>query len=187
MEPHPSGLAPGRYLYIIPHAMKVFSVCGPFDVPLQPNAGGKMVAKNLDGFWDGVGEHRHAVGVYVFAIRAGKGYTPIYVGKTANSFENEAFTPTNRANHYNPALLRYKKGLPVLFFVVHPRSKGKINQKAIDQVETFFIDVASIKNSELSNVKKKKKHMWRVSGVVRAKQGEGKAYAAQKLKRAVDL
>lgn len=168
--------------------MKVFSVCGPYDIHLEPNAGGKMVAKNLDAFWDEVGEHRHDLGTYVFAIRAGKGYTPIYVGKTTKqSFEHEAFTVTNRAKHYNPALLGYKKGVPVLFLIVHPRGKGKVNSKAIDQVETFFIDVASIKNPNLSNVKKKQQHKWRVSGVVRAKQGEGKANAAQELKRALGL
>ena len=147
-----------------------------------------MVAKNLDAFWDEIGEHRHDVGVYVFAIRAGKGYTPIYVGKTARqSFESEVFTVTNRANHYNPALLGYERGVPVLFLLVHPRGKGKVNQRAIDQVETFFIDVASNKNPDLSNVKKKKQHKWRVSGVVRGKQGEGKKYAAQELRRALDM
>jgi hypothetical protein len=168
--------------------MKVFSVSGPFDVHLEPNKGGKMVAKDLDAFWEEVGEHRHDVGVYVFAIRAGKGFTPIYVGKTARqSFENEVFTVTNRAHHYNPALLNYTKGVPVLLLIVHPRGKGKINHKAIDQVETFFIDVASIKNPGLSNVQKKKQHKWRVSGVVRAKPGEGTAHAARELKRAVGL
>lgn len=168
--------------------MKIFAVRGPFYVHLEPNAGGKMVAKNLDAFWDEVGEHRHDVGVYVFAIKAGKGYTPVYVGKTATqSFEYEAFTATNRANHYNPALLGYKKGLPVLFLIIHPKGKGKTNRRAIDQVETFFIDVASIKNGGLSNVKKRKQHKWRVSGVVRAKPGEGRATAAQELRRALGL
>jgi hypothetical protein len=149
---------------------------------------GKMIARNLDAFWDEVGEYRHDVGVYVFAIKASKGYTPVYVGKAARqSFEYEVFSITNRGNHYNPALLAWQRGIPVLFLIIHPKGKGKTNERAIDQVETFFIDVASMKNPNLSNVKKRKQHKWRVSGVVRGKKGEGKAFSAQELKRALGL
>jgi hypothetical protein len=125
--------------------------------------------------------------LYVFCIRAGKGFTPIYVGKAAKqSFEAEAFTAHKLANHYNPALRKYR-GTPVMFFVAYPKTKGKINEALIDQVETFFIDAAYKKNPELRNVRKKPECKWRIRGVVRAKSGEGKNSAASEFRQAVGL
>lgn len=169
-------------------ALKEFTVHGPFKVPLEPNKNGKMVAMDLTSFWSSVGDFRSRKGVYVFGIRAGKGITPIYVGKAAKqSFEREAFELHKRADHYNPALLDYKKGNPVMFFMAHPVTKGAVNKKLIDQLETFFIDVAYKKNAELSNVRKKPEYKWRVRGVVRAKPGEGKNGAAGAFRKAVGL
>ena len=168
--------------------MKEFTVHGPYPVPLEPNKIAKMVAKNLKIFWQGVGAMAEKKGVYVFAIRAGRGYTPIYVGKTeARTFAFETFTNTNRAGHYNPALLDYEKGLPVLFLITHPAGKGAVNRRCIDQIETFMIDIASIKNAGVSNVRKRKQHRWRIKGVVRAHRGEGRNYSARELRRAVGL
>jgi hypothetical protein len=168
--------------------MKAFAVHGPFEVPFEPNKGGKMVAKDLSALWDDVGANRHGKGVYVFAVRAGKGYTPIYVGKTdTQTFEGEAFTVTNRANHYNPALLDYDRGKAVLFLIVHPSGKGAVNKKFINEIETFMIDIASIKNPDLSNVKKRRQRGWRIKGAVRSHKGEGKKADARALRAAVGL
>jgi hypothetical protein len=105
--------------------LKTFSVHGPFKVPLEPNKGRKMVAKNLSAFWSGVDELRGRRGVYLFGIRAGKGITPVYVGMAARrSFEAEAFEAHKRADHYNPALIDYQRGNPVMFFVAHPEDRG---------------------------------------------------------------
>lgn len=167
--------------------LKEFSVHGPFKVPIEPNKRGKMVAMDLSAFWTLVGEIRGRKGVYLFGMRAGKGITPIYVGKTAKqTFEDEAFTPSKRANHYNPALLSYARCSPVMFFVVHPKTKGKTNAKLIDAIESFFIDVASNKNPNLSNERKKPDHRWRVRGVVRGRAGEASATTSA-FKKAVGL
>jgi hypothetical protein len=169
--------------------MKEFTVQGPFPIPLEPNRGGKMVSKDLKEFWqEVVGQAARKKGVYVFAIRAGTGFTPVYVGKTeAQTFEYEAFSKTNRADHYNPALLDYRSGNPVLFLVIHPDGKGAVNKNYVDQIETFVIDIASIKNPDLSNVRKRKKHGWRIRGVVRAYKGEGRSAPARDLRRAIGL
>ena len=169
--------------------LKEFTVHGPFVVPVEKRKKGRMVSTtDLDAFWTEVGATRDRKGVYVFGIRAGKGVTPVYVGKAAKqSFECEAFTDHKRANHYNPALLDSGKGTPVMFFVAHPKTKGAVNKKLIDQLETFFIDVAYRKNAELSNVRKKPEYKWRVRGVVRAKPGEGKNGAAGAFRKAVGL
>ncbi|WP_404364407.1 hypothetical protein ACIHQR_30085 [Corallococcus coralloides] len=167
--------------------MKAFKVHGPFKVPLEPGKHGKMVARDLSGFWTGVGDVRTMRGVYVFAMRAGRGYTPLYVGKAAKqSFEDEAFTHHKLADHYGPSLLDYKKGSAVMFFIVHPSGRGAINKKLIDQVETFMIDAASAKNPSLSNVRKRQVHEWRVCGVVRGGRGEA-TWSTGSLKKAIGL
>ena len=166
---------------------KAFTVHGPFKVPVEPNKHGKMVAKDLTAFWSGVGDIGTRRGVYVFGIRAGKGITPIYVGKTAKqSFEKEVFMAHKRADHYNPALLDYRRGTPVMFFVAHPTGKGAVNNTLIDKIESFLIDVASTKNPGLSNVRKKPDHKWRIRGVVRSKAGEA-TRATGGFKKAVGL
>lgn len=173
----------------MPSDLKEFTVHGPFDIPVEKKKTGRMVAtKELGAFWESVGAIRQRRGVYVFGMRAGKGITPIYIGKAAKqSFEWEVFTDHKRANHYNPALLDRQKGTPVMFLLAHPIAKGAINKKLIDQIETFFIDVASMKNPGLSNVRKKPDHKWRVRGVVRAKPGEGRNKATRVFKTAVGL
>lgn len=135
---------------------KEFTVHGPFVVPVEKRKNGRMVSiSKLKVFWEETGELRDRKGIYVFCVRAGKGITPVYVGKTGKrSFEYEAFADHKLANHYNPALLD-GQGTPVLFLIAHPKSKGAVNKRLIDQLETFFIDVAYQKNPDLSNIRKK--------------------------------
>jgi hypothetical protein len=68
-------------------------------------------------------------GCYVFAIRAGKGVTPIYVGKATKSFKQECFNPSNR-HKFSNGMADYVKGTPVLYFVRHPKQKGKTEFEA---------------------------------------------------------
>ena len=169
--------------------MKEFSVSGPFNVPIEPGMVGKIVARNLDGFWERaeVNPFQYMHGVYIFVVQASGGMTPWYVGQAARQgFGKEAFGPHQR-NQYSHALAKYERGKPAIFFVGHPVSRGKINAKLIDKVETFLIDIASRKNPELGNVKKKPQYQWRIRGVIRSKRGEGKSQAAARLTRMLDL
>lgn len=168
--------------------MKGFVVHGPHPVPLEPNKTGKMVAQDLSEFWQRLDGVRYQRGVYVFAIRAGKGFTPIYVGKAAKqSFEAEVFSSHKLSKHYNPALLDYKRGSPVIFLIAHPHTKGTVSPaKLIDEVETFLINVASSKNIYLSNEKKRNPPEWRIAGVIRAQRGESTA-ATRAFRQAVGL
>jgi hypothetical protein len=150
---------------------------------------GKIVARNLDGFWERaeVNPFQDMHGVYIFVVQASRGMTPWYVGQaTRQGFGREAFGSHQR-NHYSRALAKRRRGKPAIFFVSHPMSRGKINARLIDKVETFLIDIASRKNPELGNVKKKPQYQWRIRGVIRAKQGEGKSPAAARLVRMLAL
>lgn len=158
-------------------AITTFKVEGPFEVPPQPGTVAKMVAEELSGFWHDCGAVRSKVGCYVFAVRAGKGYTPLYVGKTTNSFEKECFTD-HKIKHYNYGLSTYKKGTPVMFFVAYPIKKGKPNSSDISDLEDFLIQVGRTINPELRNIKGTKDPTWGIKGVIRG--GKGKANGAEK-------
>lgn len=152
--------------------MTIFKIEGPFPVPNQSGTTAKMVAEDPTEFWKICHAIKDRIGCYVFALRAGKGITPLYVGKTINSFEKECFTD-HKIKHYNYALAPYLKGTPVMFFVLYPKKKGKVNVADINDAEDFFIQVGRTINPQLRNIKGAKLPTWGVQGVIRG--GKGKA------------
>ena len=108
-------------------------------------------------------------GCYVFAIRAGRGFTPIYVGKATKSFKQECLNSANK-HKFADGLADYKKGTPVLYFVRHPPQKGKSNSKQIGEIENFLIQNASIRNLDLQNVRGREAPKWSIRGVIRGGQ-----------------
>jgi hypothetical protein len=167
----------------------IFDTHGPVLVPLRREKGGSYIEPRWPNDWrdDPLTEKvREKKGCYVFAIRAGRGYKPIYVGKTARSFEVECFAFQKVAYHYTPALARKARGAPVMFFVTPRVRRGKPNARIIKDLETFLIQVASAKNPELSNVQGRKEARWGIQGVLRA--GKGKpGKSARAFKAAVGI
>ena len=149
----------------------VFRIHGPFQIPVEQLARGRHIPKNLDEFWDDVGDIKPRRGVYVFGIRAGQGITPWYVGKATRTFEQECFASHKRAAHYTPTILKYLRGTPVMFFAVYPKQVGPPNSKKIDELEKFLINVGSVKNEELTNILGRKKPTWGIAGVLRGGKG----------------
>jgi hypothetical protein len=149
-----------------------FEIHGPFKVPLDPTVRVKAVRTGCPEFWKQAEETERLAdrcGCYAFAMRAGKGITPIYVGKATASFKKECFAPHKIASHYNKALANSGKGTALMFFVVLRKTKGKTNKTAIKQVELFLIQNAIKKNSDLSNIKGRKEKKWSIDGVIRSK------------------
>jgi hypothetical protein len=165
--------------------MLMFDVHGPFKIPLRRERGSYLPAKCPE-FWKDHQEYRKMLGCYLFALRAGKGYRPIYVGKTVKSFEAECFADHKIARHYTPALARRGRGTPVMFFVVPERKRGKPNGKTIKELETFLIQVGATKNPELSNVKENSAAKWGICGIVRGGQGKP-THDAQVFKKAIGI
>lgn len=157
--------------------MAIFSVEGPYDVPCLDKPGGKVILEDQSGFWAKCTKVQKRKGCYVLAIRAGKGFTPLYVGKTSRTFEKECFTD-HKLVHYHHALADYAKGTPVMFFILIPIAKGKPNQKEITEVEDFLIQVGRTANPELRNIKGNVAPNWGIKGVIRG--GKGKAAAGAK-------
>ena len=149
-----------------------FKVQGPFGIPCYKGKAGRTVTPEaIRVFW---GDHAALAserGCYVFGIRAGKGFALGYVGKATKSFRQEGFAPHKLAK-YQQFLADYVKGTPILFFVVAPAKKGKVNSKDIAALENFLIQKGVDANPELLNVKGTQQEKWAIQGVIRARQGK---------------
>src|SRR6266568_4281043 len=100
--------------------MLSFTVEGPFDVPFYQGKAAKTISsEEAREFWETYPKYASRRGCYIFAIRAGGGITPIYVGKATGTFKSETFTADKLAK-YQRGLADYLKGSPVLFLVLHP-------------------------------------------------------------------
>lgn len=106
----------------------------------------------------------NACGCYIFAIRAGKGYTPYYVGQACKrSLLSEAMN-SNNVGRYND-VLNERNGNPVLFFVPLMTESGRYRRRpsgkgakipALDFLERWLISCSIRKNPDLINNKETK-------------------------------
>jgi hypothetical protein len=105
--------------------MAEFQVAGPYKIPFEWKPGGRtLFHKN---FWSqsaALEELQWERGCYVFAMKAGKGATPLYVGEATKSFKQECFNPAN-VRKVLDALAEYAKGSPVLYFCSPSATAGK--------------------------------------------------------------
>jgi hypothetical protein len=151
--------------------MAEFIVDGPYHVPFEKRPGGRILLHKE--FWkqDGLQEVRAERGCYVFAIRAGKGMTPIYVGKATRSFKQECLNPANR-HKFSNGMADYQRGTPILYFVRHPAQRGQTNTKQIGEIENFLIQNAAVRNPDIQNLRGKRTPKWSIRGVIRSGQGK---------------
>jgi len=104
-----------------------------------------------------------AFGCYVFAMRAGKGFTPWYVGKTDKAFRDECLAP-HKLNYYNQVNVSHARGTPVLFLL--PKITGERREfarrrtpsasagsKDIEFLEQYLVALALNKNRDLRNAR----------------------------------
>tara|TARA_R110002110_G_scaffold394957_2_gene609253 strand:+ start:4901 stop:5695 length:795 start_codon:yes stop_codon:yes gene_type:complete len=135
---------------------------GPFKVPRR----GQIIDRaRLSEFWRQV-EHKDpglstAQGCYVFAIKAGQGYTPWYVGKATgrDGFLQEALAD-GKQNQYNWVWTShgYRRGSMVLFLIARRTQQGRgFSRQAVstdaDWLERHLISLALEANNELLNVR----------------------------------
>lgn len=164
----------------------IFEVSDALEVPTTKKAVAKTINKdNIKDFWAKNQEYQNQVGCYVFAIRAGKGYTPYYVGKTTKSLYSEALSD-NKIKRYQEVLADHKSGTPVMFFITLPLTRGRKNVKFIGQLEAFLINQAFQSNSEISNIQGKKRPKWGIEGVWLSGRGQPKT-SSKKFKRCMSF
>lgn len=166
--------------------MAVFEVHGPFTLPTKAEKGGTLLV--FRDFWredPSANELAERCGCYVFAVQNGGGSMPIYVGRATKTFKQEVFNPTNRTK-FHEGFIKYTKGTPVMYFVVHPLQKGTTNYKQITAIEDYLIQAAVVKNPKLRNVKGIKQATWSIRGVVRNGPGQ-KSTAARQFCSVLDI
>ncbi|MBI5695006.1 MAG: hypothetical protein HZC51_04570 [Nitrospirae bacterium] len=140
-----------------------YTIHGPFEVRRQKTGLVDHGKEAKAVFWSEVKKIDEALpdacGCYLFAIRAGGGIKPWYVGLAAKqAFEKECFAP-QKINIYNDVIAK-GKGTPLLFLIAKrtPSDKfarpGKNGYKDIEYLETFMIGAVLEKNTDLMNIKK---------------------------------
>lgn len=150
----------------------IFTVEGPRDVPVYAGKGGRTITdENVQSFWGDNDDLGGRKGCYIFGIRAGKGWTPGYVGKATKSFKQEVFAH-HKLTRYQQFLADYKRGTPVMFFVLLRVKRGKVNNTHINDLESFLIQTGLAANADLMNIRGTKEAEWAISGVLRG--GSGK-------------
>lgn len=80
----------------------VFQVYGPLKVPCYQGAGGCTITpENIVAFWEENDDFAKDRGCYVFGMKAGKGYTPAYIGKATRNFKQGYSLRTSLLNISN--------------------------------------------------------------------------------------
>ncbi|MBR1092080.1 hypothetical protein JQ621_31920 [Bradyrhizobium manausense] len=136
-----------------------FQVYGPYEVNRE-----RVSDRNWqNGEWDYIddlvgADLSSAKGAYVFSLRHGEKYTPLYVGITNKGFRHEVFGVHNREKvHYN---WRKEKGQIVFHLLAKPKSVRRgfsknIRRDWLQALEALLIFMCRRSNKKLLN----KKHM----------------------------
>ncbi|VWC85598.1 hypothetical protein BLA50215_01537 [Burkholderia lata] len=105
----------------------LFDVACPFEIS-QHTSKKNITKQSTIDIKDAIEEYEPglstACGCYIIARRAGKGYTPLYIGQACkSSILNESLNPANREK-YNIEFAK-KGGTPVLFLIPMRTPQGK--------------------------------------------------------------
>jgi hypothetical protein len=155
---------------IIGVKMVLFQPIGPIDIPVETHRAARLIEEDLSEFWEYHSDVASRVGCYVFGIKTGRAVVPYYVGMTTNSFEKECFTAHKR-NHYHRVIGEYARGKPVMWFLIYPVHRGRVNEKAIEELENFLIQAGMAVNPELRNIRGMTEPLWGIRGVMRSGRG----------------
>ena len=157
----------------------LFAVHGPLEVPYYKGKAGRTITDdNVRQFWSDNDDIADERGCYVFGIRAGKGFRPAYVGKATRSFRRESFQ-SHKLTRYQQFLANYRRGTPIIFFLVAPKKRGVPNVTHISDLEDFLIQTGLRANPDLLNIKGTKAEQWGIAGILRS--GKGKRSNAASL------
>ena len=137
-----------------------FHISSGIDVGLVKNkCGRKFSEEAIENILCKYKDYSDCYGCYIYSVKAGKGFTPIYVGSaTRQTLGEEAFTSDKRLKCLQ-YMSEYGKGSLHITFVV-PKDKidssmgtrrGRYPTKTIECLEKVLIAVAYRKNKHLMN------------------------------------
>jgi hypothetical protein len=149
----------------------LFQVQEPRKVPLYKRT---LFAETIrNEFWPQCLPLAKSCGCYIFAVpkkRGQAGYLPIYVGRATKTFEQECFT-SDKLNKINHFLLDHRSENVFLILLLHPRGRGRTNERAIEELEANLIRFAVDVNPNLINKRGVKPENWGIHGVLRGGRG----------------
>jgi len=142
-----------------------YVVSGPHKIPTRKISKGiihlDLRKEAIKHFWDKARKETElpidtAVGYYIYAVRAGPGIMPWYVGQAKKSFGLEIFSLANQKKYETHFNSNNRKGTPVILFVIRQTPKGKmqdvkLSHKEADWVEDYLIRCGLNKNPDLLN------------------------------------
>ena len=161
-----------------------FDVAGPFE--LKRHTHNRIVTKRSAAALREEAEDwepglSNACGCYEFALQAGRGAIPFYVGQACKrSLVKEAMNPANLGK-YNEILGDRRSGRPIIFLLpmrtpggkFRKRKKGNGRLAAVDFLERWLIAAALERNTDLANNRETKfLRRIHVNGIFNAKRGE---------------
>lgn len=157
----------------------LFTVFGPRTIPtFRGRAGRTITDRDVRSFWQANTDIAALRGCYVFAVRAGSGMKPAYVGKATKSYRQEVFQ-YHKITRYQQQLADCRVGTPILFFVALPHRRGAPATTHVAELERFLIETSLAVNPGLLNVRFTLAESWGISGVVRRTSGKPSAAAKQ--------
>ena len=110
-------------------------------------------------------------GCYVYGIRAAKGIKPVYVGKAVDQPLMTEALSSDKIRKINNAILKTRKGTPVVAFVVPDKKPGALPRSQINEIEGVLIQYAYAKNSDIENENGIYEPRWYVDGVINSNPG----------------
>jgi len=147
-------------------AIRQFEVSQSFDIELAADRFFRNRSECAKHFFKGAAAaYRDKMGCYVFSLRTGRGSLPYYVGKTWKSFYQEAFHTHKFSDHYQPIVADHK-GTPTMTFVALKPMKGRTPEAVIKELEKHLIQMACMRNPDLSNKQNRPKTRWMIKGVI---------------------
>ena len=165
--------------------MLLFEPLGPYVVPAGAAKKKYVDKEKVLSFWKKYPKLASRTGCYIYGVRAGKGWTPYYIGKATRDFESEALSDRNLV-HFVNKVLNDRTGTPILFFLAEPLKKGKANSRLIADLERYLIANAARTNPSLLNKHGTSIPSWGIKGILRSGAGKSNA-AARELMRRLDL
>ena len=149
-------------------------IYGPFEVPCAKNGATKFIDRpHKRLFLEKIATENLSKkqGCYIFALRAGRGFCPWYVGKATKTMHQECLG-TYQMHQYNAVIAKSHKGSPVMFFVSPEGTKKKVPRAICAEMEAALIQAALSENPHLRNVQKAKVPAWGIDGVLRGRHGK---------------
>ena len=142
-----------------------FEPIGTFEIPFDKGTR-RIEKEHIQSFFENKDIQKkidllNTRGCYIFALRAGKGFTPWYVGQAKKSFKQEIFA-IHKKDIYN-SVLANKMGTPMMF-LIGTSKKNQFLEKEIKDLESFLIFWARKANKGLKN-QQNNKDTWGIAGV----------------------